>query len=545
MREVLKISKVVFLNQLKSVWRRYGPGKLYKSLGFILAVIILVLIIFYGVIILISIHITYSLSELFNPSLPEDWLHNFILDIVSALIFLYFLYAYFMRENLLSIPPDFEFLLYQPLHARDIYAGKSLGTSAFSLFLLLYVVILYLSPIAIVFGVPWIVPLSIYLFVHAELILDPLFSISSHVLRKLGRLSMVSVLSQAYLVFGVVHSLFISYSLGLPSISPFLSYPVKGLYLVILKLYELVGYLSFFIYFIVAFFICLLVTSSLGRIIEVTDFVSFRDIYELRLSRKLRKVLRRESLVSWVSPAEALRRVVLEFTVYNPRLLLRNYTPIFMLVLIVGFTVRSFLHGLDLTVQSYLISFIVVAGIMVYEGFIMELLANDLKHLWVYRVYLIDLSPLSKILIVKYAIASLLTMFILTGLIASLSANFMVFAAPLIVLPVCIFSIFITLLIAATLLKRAKHHEPASEIYMRGGLPLIDPISQLLFWPLVLSAVITYLSLAICSFMTISSQVSHLYVVVALAVSLVASYVEYIIFSRILARVYAKCDVNV
>lgn len=45
--------------------------------------------------------------------------------------------------------------------------------------------------------------------------------------------------------------------------------------------------------------------------------------------------------------------------------------------------------------------------------------------------------------------------------------------------------------------------------------------------------------------MTVSSQVSHLYVVVALAVSLAASYVEYIIFSRILARVYAKCDVNV
>ncbi|MEM0026713.1 MAG: hypothetical protein QXD38_02110 [Ignisphaera sp.] len=477
MREVLKIAKVVFLNQFTSLWRQYRPGKLYKKPGPILVAII------YGALLLNLIYIIQrnlqeSPIELLNPRLPEGWLPNLITDIVSAIILLFSLYAYFMRKNIATIPPDFEFLLYQPLRPGDIYAGLVLGVFAFSLISLLPMLLLLLIPPLAVYRISWFGFLLIYLFAHMLLVLDPLFFISSRILRRLGHLGTASALIQAYLAFGVAHSLFISYSLGQPSISPFLSYPVKGLYLVVLRLYEFVGYLSFFIYFVVAFSICLLVTSSLGRMIEVTDLASFRDVYELRLSRELKKVLKREGLVSWVSPAEALRRVVLEFTVYNPRLLLRKYTPVFVLVLIVGFAVRSFLHNPDLNTQFYLISFTASAGIMGYVGFVRELLANDLKHLWVYRVYLIDLSPLSKILIVKYAIASLLPMFILTGLIASLSANFIAFVAPLIVLPVCIFSIFITLLIAATLLKRAKHHEPASEIYMRGGLPLIDPISQ-------------------------------------------------------------------
>ncbi|MEM3998780.1 MAG: hypothetical protein QXM62_05330 [Ignisphaera sp.] len=112
-------------------------------------------------------------------------------------------------------------------------------------------------------------------------------------------------------------------------------------------------------------------------------------------------------------------------------------------------------------------------------------------------------------------------------------------------MPACVFSVFITLLIAVALLKRIKHHEPASEIYARDGLPLTDPVSQLFFWPLALSAAITYFSLVICSFIVVSGLVSYLYVAVALVASLLVSYVEYIVFSRVLASVYTKYDVNV
>ncbi|MEM2589666.1 MAG: hypothetical protein QXE63_00275 [Zestosphaera sp.] len=539
MRGAVKIAKIVFLNQLASLWRQYRPGKLYKKPGIIGAAII------YGVVLLNMLFVVYryagSVTNPLDPSLPEWWLPGAVLDVVSALILVLTFTQYYVRESLVVVPPDFEFVLYQPLHVREIYAGIGLGIAAF--------VLVSLVPMAVLisFIIPWFFFMLIYLFTYVMLVLDPIFFISSRVLRRLGRLSIVSVVVQAYIVFGVLHSLFNSFLFGGLFVSPFLSYPITWLYFIVLSLYELVGYASFLAYFLIVFCFFLLVVFFAGGWLDVSDFTSFRDVYEVRLLRDLKKVLRRDVLVSWSSPSDALRRVVLEFTVYSPRLMFRKYLPLFLGSLAAAFLVRGFLPQEYLVelVEQYLIPIVVALGVGAYVGFIRELLANDLKYLWVYRVYLIDLSFFSRVLMLKYVIASLVVVSVVSVLAASLSADFAVFLGVLVVAPACVFSVFIVLLTAVLLLRRAKSQEPASEVYLRGGLPVLDPVSQLLFLPLVISGIITYSSLALYLFLVFHGLIPYIYVAAASATSPVVSYVAYSLFSSLLARVLAEVDVRV
>ncbi|MEM3924175.1 MAG: hypothetical protein QXZ48_07825, partial [Zestosphaera sp.] len=95
------------------------------------------------------------------------------------------------------------------------------------------------------------------------------------------------------------------------------------------------------------------------------------------------------------------------------------------------------------------------------------------------------------------------------------------------------------------LLRRAKSQEPASEVYLRGGLPVLDPVSQLLFLPLVISGIITYSSLALYLFLVFHGLIPYIYVAAASVTSPVVSYVAYSLFSSLLARVLAEVDVRV
>lgn len=536
MREVFKVAEVVFLDQLMSLWRRYSPGKIYRKPGIVAATIV------YGVVFLNMLFLVYSragsVANPLDPRLPESWLPGVAVDVVSALILVYAFVQYYLRENLMIVPPDFEFILYQPLRAGEIYAGVGLGIAMF--------VLVSLTPMAVIlsFFVPWFSFMLIYFFTYVSLVFDPLFFTSSRVLRRLGRLGLVSAFIQAYIVFGAVHSFFDSCLLGRFLVSPLLSYPVKWLYLAVLSLYESVGCLSFLIYFLGVFSLFFLVVFSVGGWLDVSDFTGFREVYEARLSRELKKVLRRDVFVNWSSSADALRRVVLEFTVYNPRLMFRRYVPAFLGVLTAGFFVRSFLLQGSL-VEWYLMLLVVVAGMAVYSGFVRELLANDLRYLWIYRVYLIDLSFFSRVLMLKYVIASLVVVSVVSGLAASLSANLTVFFGVLVVAPACVLSVFVTLLTAVALLGRARSQEPVSEVYLRGGLPFVDPVSQLLFLPLVISGLTTYLSLAFYSFLVIYGLIAYVHVVVASVASLVMSYFAYLLFSGVLARVLAESEVRV
>lgn len=536
MREVIKVAEVVFLNQLMSLWRRHRPGKIYRKPEIIVAAII------YGVVFLNALFVVYSragsMTNLLDPRPPESWLPGVVVDVVSVLILVYTFIQYYLRENLMIVLPDFEFILYQPMSAGEIYAGIGLGIVVF--------VLVSLAPMVVIlsFFVPWFSFMLIYFFTYVLLVFDPLFFTSSRVLRRLGRLGLVSAFIQAYVIFGLVHSFFNSCLFGRFFVSPLLSYPVKWLYLLVLSLYESVGCLSFLIYFLGVFSLFFLVVFSVGGWLDVSDFTGFREVYEVRLSRELKKVLRRDVFVNWGSSADALRRVVLEFTVYNPRLMFRRYVPVFLGVLTVAFFVRSFLLQGSL-VEWYLMLFVLVAGIAAYGGFVRELLANDLRYLWIYRVYLIDLSFFSRVLMLKYVVASLVVVSVVSGLAASLSANFTVFFGVLVVAPACVLSVFVTLLTAVALLGRARSREPVSEVYLRGGLPFVDPVSQLLFLPLVISGLITYLSLAFYSFLVVYGLITYVYVAVASAASLVVSYFAYLLFSGVLARVLAESDVRV
>ena len=74
-------------------------------------------------------------------------------------------------------------------------------------------------------------------------------------------------------------------------------------------------------------------------------------------------------LTSWSLPADVVKRVILEFTVYNPRLLLLKYTPTFIVATVVGFFVSSILlnHGVDPTNTYLLTSFTILCVCRIQE----------------------------------------------------------------------------------------------------------------------------------------------------------------------------------
>ncbi|MEM0014346.1 MAG: hypothetical protein QXS42_03520 [Zestosphaera sp.] len=541
MRGVLGVTRIVFVNQFKSLWRQFRPGRLYKKPGFVVAMIFYVLMFLNILYLAYRDYVNSTGPAWFDPRPPDNWLLSLAGDILSALFLVYSFVQYFIRKNVMSIPPDLEFLLYQPLHAWEIYVGMLIGSTAF--------IVISLTALWAVFSflIPWFAFLVIYGFTYVLLVIDPLFFTVSRILRRSGHAGKVIVVAQTYLLVGFTHTLFISYSNGRPTVSPFLSYPVKGPYILTLSLYESFSYLSFLIYLASALLVTLLTASTLGRRLDVSDFMSFRDAYEARLSSELRKLLRRDALTSWSSPTDALRRVVLEFTVYNPRLLVRRYVPIFIGLLAGGFLARSVLmnQGVDpITGQPYLTMFLFMVALLIHSNFLRELLVNDLKCLWIVRVYMPDLRYFSRLLMLKYTVAYLAGMTAVAGFVASLSLNPTVLATPLVMLPVLTLSVFTTLFMAALLVRRARHHEPVTEIYQRGGLPIADPISQVLLLPMFLLISITCLSVFATFFLIITGVLTHTHVMLISIASVFISYLLYRLLSRGLAETLFWIDIH-
>jgi len=534
MYRALLVARIVFLNMLKSTWRQYRPGKLRKKPGFILAIV------YYGVLIAILVYIAWSKwstgeQSLLDPRLSGNTVLEFIGDLLSALVIVFVITRYFIREGFTMILPDVEFLLYQPLHLWEVYTGMILGTV---MYILLSTTLL--SALLVVYGL-WLVYIFIYISIYLMLIVEPLFFISSRIIRRSGYFDIAQVIFLGYITIGIFHSLFTSLYTGTPRISIILSYPVKGPYILLIKLYELIGHICFLVYFVIIFSTCLLVVSILSKRLDISDFVSFRDIYEIKLSRELGSSLKREVFTTWSTPNDAMRRVILEFTIYNPRTLLKKYIPIFITATIAGFIVRVVLTRLGVFVLEgpggvLLISAVPMGVLYASISFIRELLSNDLKCLWVIRIYSVNIEYFIKLLVAKYSLVLSIILAIITGFIATLSNDFAWLLALLSSSPIIILVVFIAILITSLFLKRARSLEPASEVFK----PIVDPISQLLFIPIAFAAMIAYTIVLLVKIIL----TNYIYLPIILPPTLLLSYVIFTVTSRFLSRVFLEIDVN-
>jgi len=269
--------------------------------------------------------------------------------------------------------------------------------------------------------------------------------------------------------------------------------------------------------------------------------VSFRDIYEIKLSRELGSSLKREVFTTWSTPNDAMRRVILEFTIYNPRTLLKKYIPIFITATIAGFIVRVVLTRLGVFVLEgpggvLLISAVPMGVLYASISFIRELLSNDLKRLWMIRIYSVNIEYFIKLLVAKYSLVLSIILAIITGFIATLSNDFAWLLALLSSSPIIILVVFIAILITSLFLKRARSLEPASEVFK----PIVDPISQFLFIPIAFAAMIAYTIVLLVKIIL----TNYIYLPIILPPTLLLSYVIFTVTSRFLSRVFLEIDVN-
>ncbi|MEM2499146.1 MAG: hypothetical protein QW289_03050 [Sulfolobales archaeon] len=545
LRKTLWVARVVFVNQLKSLWRAHEPRKPHRSPSFLL------LVAQCAIALLLVINFTLAVRGRLG-NLAENWLSlrppegellSLAGDILSALLTTYLLTHYFKQERLVAVTPDFEFLLYQPLQPKELYAGIVIGLYAYFM-----VTFLPWWFIALVYTVPWL-GFTVFYFFAYMMLADPALFTASSIARRSGHSSTVLSLAIAYIATGIVHSAVTTILDGWPRISPLLTYPVKGPYILALALCESVGYAGILILMASAVSTALLVIYTVGGSLNISDFTTSGEAYEVRLRQALSKSLKRGVLTDWPSTATAVRKVVLEFTVYNPRAVLRRYLPLLLSLITVGYVLRYVLSSygprlLSAGIFDYMAVLAYLLAPTVLGGFVGELLSNDLKYLWVIKVYLIDLDHFVKPLLIKFVIVYFAVSSAITGFLASYKLNPLIMLAPIVASPAIVLSVFTTICLSLVLAKRARYRGPSEDIYRQGITPALDPVKQLLLALVMGSGLITAAVTALIAELVDLGILTYWTTSVAASVSVGTSCFLIKFLSKPLAVFLAKTDLH-
>ena len=543
LKKALEVARVVFVNHLKSLWRAYDLKKPRRSPS------LLLLVVQYAIALLLAINFVLvahgRLSSLREYWLgirpPKNELINLAGDVLSALFTSYLLTHYFKQRKLVVITPDHEFLLYQPLQPKELYAGLVIGL--YTYFTVTFLPWLF---IVILFTAPWLGFTIFYFFVYI-MFADPILFIVSSIVRKLGHSNTALSLAVAYIAIGVAHSAIATALDSWPRVSPLLTYLVKGPYLLAIALCESIGYIAILVCLVFTISAAVLVIYIGGGRLDVSDFTTLGEAYEVRLRQALAKSLKRDVLVDWSSTSDAVRKVVLEFTVYNPRAVLRRYMPLFISLVIAGYALRCVLAIYEPSLlRTRIFDYVAILAYSMIPGvlgtFVGELLSNELKYLWVTRVYLLDLNHFVKPLLAKYVIVYFVILSSITGFLASYRLNPLIALAPLVSSPAIVLSVFITIRLSLVLTKRAKHREPSTSVYRLGIVPALDPVAQLLLALVMTSGLITSVVTATIVELISLGALTYWVVLIVATASVWISYSLIKLLCKPLAMFLAKTD---
>ena len=178
------------------------------------------------------------------------------------------------------------------------------------------------------------------------------------------------------------------------------------------------------------------------------------------------------------------------------------------------------------------------------------MLSNDLNHLWIIRVYLIDMSYFTKILMLNHTLIFLVALFIVAGFGSTLYANPLLLLLPIVPLPFTILIVFTSLLSTSFFLKKVRSSEPASEIFRTAtSILTVDHISQmllclLLFLPSLIAFIVASLGITLVYIFILMGLVSYANLPVIIPISMASTYIVFTVTSKILSNRFFEVDIN-
>lgn len=410
----------------------------------------------------------YGVELFLNP-----WEPNILVDTIFAFLFVISLIAFtFSPVKGLGLPPGYEFLLHQPIDFYELIIGIALGfiLQSLAVFMLMAFIPLIIFFFDVALGLamsfPRFIASFILLLMYVTVCYMP-FTLVLDVTRTLllrgkGGYSLlpIQVLTFVYIFVGISHSVILSIDSAFPMISPILALPIKSFYIISFEISRFIGFVCYILGLLMIFGVYYALLRYVSSFLSMEDFISIKDVYEIRLAKQLERELKRRPLVSWASPEEVLRQVLVDLSPLNPRNNLKRYTIAFSVIICIAFILRTvFMKMLPIMIEylgAFLGSIIGVSIMFVYMPLVNELLFNDLKFLWILKVYSCDDLPFIKILNIKYLSYLGIVMTIISLFISIVLQNFYLMFLPLLNLPYICLSVNLFIIFGVKYLRRRK-----------------------------------------------------------------------------------------
>ncbi|MEM4513503.1 MAG: hypothetical protein QXZ41_03240 [Ignisphaera sp.] len=410
---------------------------------------------------------TYGEDLFINP-----WKSNIFIDLILAffLVFTSIIFIFTPAKGL-SLPPGYEFLLYQPVKHDEIITGITLGITlqSITIFMLMASIPLVISfffnttlgsiPPSLRVIVSFIL-LLVYVMVYYmpfTLVLDVVRTILLKKRRDFYFLS-IQIIAFVYIFIGISHSIILSIDSGFPTISSILTIPIKLPYIIAFEISKFIGFIGYIFGIIAAFSTFYVLIRYVNPFLSVEDFISIRDVYEERLAKQIENELKRKPLISWVSPEEVLKQVLIDLSPLNPRNNVKRYTLAFLVVISIAFILRVVfmkIHYITIENLGAFSGFIIGVGIMfMHIPLINELLFNDLRSLWILKIYSCNDLPFVKILNIKYLSYLGITLAILSLFSSIVLRNLHLLFLPILILPITCLSINLVIVLGVKYLRK-------------------------------------------------------------------------------------------
>lgn len=483
----------------------------------------------------------------------DPWKPNIFIDVVTSFLCIFTLIACtFSSVKGLIMSPGYELILYQPIDFDEIVIGLVLGSILqifieFAFITCIPLIILLLGTMlgrqALVHllkpGISFVLLLT-YIVTCYMLLVFTIDVTKIVLLKKRGEniplLAQISALM--YMIMGVSHSIILSIDNNFPIISPVLTLPIKIFHIIAFEISRFIGFIGYILGWLIMFSLCYVLLRHICQSLSAEDFISIKDVYEIRLTKQLEKELKRRPLASWRSSEDALKQILIDLSPLSPHSNIKIYVTAFSVTVCIAIILRIlFTEILNATVE-YFWSFIVgISSIMfVYTSLVSELLFNDLKSLWILRIYSYENLPFVKILNIKYLSYIEMALVILSLFISIVLQKFHLMFLPLLNLPFICISNNLLIVLGFKYLRRHKGRPPS---YF--GITS-NPASDIHVLSLFIAVLPLNIGLSLFISLIIRDILAGLNLVLALVISILAFILLNLLLIRYTANWFARAE---
>ena len=457
---------------------------------------------------------------------------NLIIDIFSILLLLMFSISLIQRENLVMVEEaEYEVLLAQPISMSQYLLGRYIYMSIYGLIICLP----YFGFIPLAFELNGgnqvkvlILPLVIFSSMVLLFTLDIVTATVNMILKQVNARDKLKLSVLCYWVAGIIHSVILS------NPSPLITYPLRPFAESIIYCFsrDPLNTLTISVSKMILIHAIILVSLTYLSKYFTPEYIKpmpiiFRE-RQIKIFKKIKYFLDFSNVDSLV------RGYILGTSILNSkhiRNIIIAYITIPIVFMLLKYMNFPLLSAID---EGFIMIFLPIFFGSIMNSLIAMFMGNDLSCLWVYRVYMADMYPLAKNIIIKYVIY-LTELFIALGLInACLFDNYLYLLLPIATLPfVTLTSIFVLTIITFFMSRRKVVKQTQSGLYM------IEDVTLSIIWCIVLLLIF----IAIAIFNYIINNYTYDIIIIVLVLFIVASAVIYRYTTKFITKRMMSYDI--